>query len=119
MATFVLGASLVAAVPPAGGTAGLNPEALAALPGLTARNSLFEQPTITARVGETVMLRLDNAATSIHYFDIDAFDVHVPMPSGESAVALFKPTAPGTYTFYCSVPGHREFGMQGTMIVEL
>lgn len=25
--------------------------------------------------------------------------------------------APGTYAFYCSVPGHRDAGMTGTLLV--
>jgi len=118
MATFALGAVLVAAIPPSGATAGVSAEALAPLPALVSGRNTFNQAELRARVGETVALRLENSDTQMHYFDIDAFDVHVPIPTGAPALALFRPTTPGTYTFYCSVPGHREAGMLGTLIVE-
>lgn len=35
--------------------------------------------------------------------------------SSTSTTLNFKP---GTYTFYCSVPGHREAGMEGTLVVK-
>ncbi len=117
-AAFVLGASLVATLPPPEATAGVSAEALAQLPALVSGRNTFDQPELRARVGQTVALRLENSDTQTHYFDIDAFDVHVPMPSGTPALALFTPSAPGTYTFYCHIPGHREAGMVGTLIVE-
>lgn len=33
----------------------------------------------------------------------------------DSTTAELKP---GTYTFYCTVPGHREAGMEGTLVVK-
>lgn len=42
--------------------------------------------------------------------------MHVMAEPGESAV-LRAELAPGEYEFYCSVPGHREAGMKGRLMV--
>jgi plastocyanin len=36
----------------------------------------------------------------------------------ESKTSVSTELAPGTYTFYCTVPGHREAGMEGTLTVK-
>lgn len=38
-------------------------------------------------------------------------------PGTESRI-WFTPTEAGRYAFYCSLPGHREAGMHGVLIVE-
>ena len=38
--------------------------------------------------------------------------------SGDKTVETIGNLKPGEYTFYCSVPGHREAGMEGTLKVE-
>lgn len=117
-AAFTLGASLVATIPPLSATAGVSAEALTQLPALVSGRNTFDQVELRAKVGKTVALRLENSDTLTHSFDIDSFNVHVPMPTGSPALALFTPTTPGTYTFYCRIPGHRAAGMVGTLIVE-
>ena len=111
------GALLVAALPrPASGT-DIGPEVLAQLPALTTPGFTFSQTEITVQAGDTVALRLENPHALPHSFDVDALNVHVPAEADTANLILFTPTQPGRYTYYCSVPGHRELGMEGTLIV--
>jgi heme/copper-type cytochrome/quinol oxidase subunit 2 len=116
---LVLGGILTTAIQPHGALSGVSPEALAALPAFEARDFQFEQPKITAKVGESVALRLENADTSTHYFEIDELNVHALMPPGKSNLTLFTPTQPGTYTFYCRPHADKAAGtgMVGTLVV--
>ncbi len=112
------GAILVGALPNGSAAAAVSASALAGLPALTAAQHRFDKTELRVKAGQTVALRLENQDAAGHSFDIDEFKVHVPMVPGQPGLALFIPTTPGRYTFYCSVPGHRAAGMVGTLVVE-
>ena len=111
-----VGAILVGALPREVGAA-ISPELLASLPSIGTPGMRFDQTELQAQVGQTVALRFANTSSAQHSFDIDALNVHVPAAAGKQSLILFKPTASGTYTFYCSIPGHREAGMVGKLVV--
>lgn len=112
-----VGIILTAAIPHETSSA-VNPELVAGLPALTTPGFNFDQTELYAQAGETVALRLENTHGVPHTFDIDDLNVHTAMPPGESGLALFRAREPGTYTYYCAVPGHRELGMEGTLVVQ-
>jgi len=45
-------------------------------------------------------------------------ELHVSADAGDTAVLEFTPTEAGEYVFYCSVEGHRDAGMEGTITAE-
>jgi uncharacterized cupredoxin-like copper-binding protein len=120
LAGLVAGAVLVGLIAKPTDAVGVTPEVLAGLPGVTLE--AFDKGEVRVRAGEMVALRLENADGASHSFDVDELNVHALMPGGQSSLALFKPAAPGTYTFYCGIPGHYDKasgeGMHGTLIVE-
>lgn len=114
------GAEALARSPQPAPAAGVSAEMLATLPVLTGQAFEFSQAEIRVRAGETVALRLENTDPEYHQFDIDELGVHAPMPVGQTGVALFRPTEPGVYTFYCAPHYDKASGegMKGTLIVE-
>ena len=50
--------------------------------------------------------------------DVHDLALHVAAPaSGGQAVLEFTPTEAGEYEYYCTVSGHKEAGMVGTLVV--
>lgn len=79
----------------------------------------FNTTSLTAKAGK-VTIDFKNPSAIPHNVVIEQNGKELagfePIASGEeSETAELKP---GTYTFYCSVPGHREAGMEGTLTVE-
>lgn len=77
----------------------------------------FSPKTITVKQGETVKLNLVSE-DSPHTFTIDELSVNQQFTYGKDATVMFTASEKGTFQFYCSVPGHKEGGMIGTLIVE-
>lgn len=73
----------------------------------------FKPDTITADAGEINILVKKNQG--YHLFVIDELNVRQVINEGETIKFTAKP---GTYTYYCGVPGHRGNGQEGTLVVK-
>jgi plastocyanin len=77
----------------------------------------FTTTTLKAKSG-TVTFNFTNKASIPHAFAIQGNGVNAKgkTVSGGSDTLTVK-LKPGTYTFYCPVPGHEAAGMKGTLTV--
>ena len=79
----------------------------------------FNTTSLTAKAGK-VTIDFRNSATLAHNVTIASSSGTVlgATPTFQGGTkSLTLNLKPGTYTFYCSVPGHRQAGMQGTLVV--
>jgi superoxide dismutase, Cu-Zn family len=72
--------------------------------------------TIPANTDVTVIL--PNNGEAPHDFVIDELGIQSELAEGGEETSVTINAEPGEYVYYCSVPGHREAGMEGTLIVE-
>lgn len=81
-----------------------------------ANDFTFNPSAIEITAGDDVTVAL--TATDVeHDFVVDEVDSHVHAEPGETAIGGLRIDVPGIYTAYCSVPGHREAGMEATITV--
>lgn len=84
---------------------------------VSAKEFAFEAKDIKVSAGQATAIVLKNTGAVEHDITIDdpAFKVKAA-PTKTDQATLTIPTA-GTYTYYCSVPGHRQAGMEGSVTV--
>ncbi|MBL8093574.1 MAG: cupredoxin domain-containing protein, partial [Anaerolineales bacterium] len=108
---------------------------------ITAQGMTYQPASFEVTSGQPVRLVFQNDDVVEHDFSIIAFpmsqmssqqeemaghnmgdmtsqpELHVAAPVGGQGVLEFTPSKPGTYAFSCTVAGHMEAGMLGTLTV--
>ena len=79
----------------------------------------FDQKDATAKAGK-VTVDFANPSSTPHGVEIDGNGVEEKTETVTSGDAppITVDLKPGTYEFYCPVPGHKEAGMKGTLTVQ-
>ena len=84
---------------------------------LTASEFAFDQPTLRLDPGQHVHLSLQNRGVIQHNLHVEGSSATLQADPGTTAQGDFSFDRPGTYEFFCSIPGHKEAGMTGKLIV--
>jgi plastocyanin len=83
---------------------------------VVADNLKFDPDELTVQAGDfNIELTSED---QFHDLEIEDVPGLVEASSGETEVSGFTIDDPGEYTFFCTVPGHRAGGMEGTLTVE-
>jgi hypothetical protein len=85
---------------------------------LTVELTRFSDSAFHMRTDEVLGLFVTNKDGIDHSFDIDSLGIHAQLPPNSTTAIAVKPTGSGNLEFYCSIPGHRDAGMVGTISVD-
>lgn len=94
----------------------------------------FDKTALSGAKGQPLTINLTNAGALDHDFTIekiagkatvdgkdaktDKYAVHALLKPKASGKVEVTPDAAGAYEFFCTVPGHKEAGMKGTLTVK-
>lgn len=85
---------------------------------VVAGDMFFDPSQLRLTSGETVNITLDNQGAAFHDITIPALDFVLAAEGGELSRGALSDIEPGIYDFLCSVPGHAQAGMTGTLTIE-
>jgi uncharacterized cupredoxin-like copper-binding protein len=107
---------------------------------VTSSGMQYQPSSLEVTAGQPLRLTLTNSDPLEHDFSIATFpiegtvqtvghgghamgdeaeqlDLHVGAAANGSGTIEFTPSQPGTYEFFCTVAGHKEAGMVGSLVV--
>ena len=84
---------------------------------ITGSEFKFSPNIIQVPVGQKISLRLNNSGSVEHDLTIPGPGFSLPARAGQSATGEFTFDKPGVFEFICSIPGHKDAGMKGTLMV--
>jgi len=76
-----------------------------------------EHDFVVQKIGVADVQEHDHGNMSGHDMESPEYDLHISAMPGGSGVITFTSTETGTYQFLCTVKGHKEAGMVGTLVV--
>ena len=79
----------------------------------------FRPDRVEIPAGESVNLRLTNNGNLPHDLSVPDLGFRLVAYPGETAAGGLEVDQPGEYRFLCTVPGHAQAGMKGTLVVEV
>ena len=86
---------------------------------ITGKEFVFSPALITVKAGQRVKLTFKNEGNYPHNLSIDGLGITTKtIGSGQTDTIEFTASSAGSYAIFCSVPGHREAGMRGALIIE-
>ncbi len=83
-----------------------------------ARDLWFSPAELTVSSSGSSTLRLENAGRVVHNLTVDELGIEIVVTRGGRSEVILTDAKPGTYAFYCSISGHREAGMEGTLVIQ-
>jgi len=84
-----------------------------------AKEFQFEPNVLDVEKGQSVCLILENDGVMAHNLRLEGLNLETrTIQPGETDALPFTPSKPGEYHFFCTVPGHREAGMEGNLTVQ-
>jgi uncharacterized cupredoxin-like copper-binding protein len=117
-------ASACAQLPPESGPAA--PESVSAdgvqhLTILVSNEMRFSPSRIVVKAGKPIELTLRSIGLAAHDFVLTEGlpePMKITVEGGRTTPSMFTLDRPGTYPFICSVPGHSDGGMHGSIVAE-